>query len=87
MATINIRIDDNLKKQSEEILNEIGLSMTTALTIFLKSVVRNNGIPFTLEIPNKETLKAFEEVDDISSGKKKAKRYSSSEELRKDLKI
>jgi len=87
MATINIRIDEELKRKSEEILDEIGLGMTAALTIFLKAVVRNNGIPFNLEIPNKETLKAFKEVEDISSGKKKAKRYSSSDELRKDLKV
>ena len=87
MATINIRIDEELKRRSEEILDEIGLGMTAALTIFLKAVVRNNGIPFNLEIPNKETLKAFKEVEDISSGKKKAKRYSSSDELRKDLKV
>ena len=85
MATINIRVDDNLKKQSELIFEEIGLGMTSALTIFLKAVVRNNGIPFSLEIPNKETLKAFKEVDDISSGKKKAKKYSSVSDLRKDL--
>ena len=85
MATINIRVEDNLKKQSEKIFDELGLGMTSALTIFLKAVVRNNGIPFALEIPNKETLAAFKEVDDISSGKKKAKKYKSVNELRKDL--
>ena len=50
MTTINIRVDDELKKQSEAIFEEIGLNMTSALTIFLKAVVRNNGIPFSLEI-------------------------------------
>lgn len=85
MATINIRIDDDLKKDSEKVLGEIGLGMTAALTIFLKAVVRNNGIPFILEAPNKKTQKAFKEIDDISSGKKKAKKYSNSMELRKDL--
>lgn len=85
MATINIRIDDDLKKDSEKVLDEIGLGMTAALTIFLKAVVRNNGIPFILEVPNKKTQKAFKEIDDISSGKKKAKKYSNSTELRKDL--
>ena len=85
MATINIRIDENLKKESEKILGELGMGMTTAMTIFLKAVVRNNGIPFSLEIPNSETLKAFQEVEEISSGKVKAKKYSSSADLRKDL--
>ena len=75
MATINIRVDDQLKKQAEEVLDEIGLGMTSALTIF------------SLEIPNKKTLEAFEEVEDISSGKKNAKKYKSVQELRKDLKV
>lgn len=85
MATINLRVDEGLKKDAENIFSELGLGMTSAITIFLKAVVRNNGIPFSLEIPNKKTLKAFKEVDDISSGKVKAKKYSSAAELRKDL--
>lgn len=87
MATINIRIDDGLKRESEMILEELGLSTTAAITIFLKTLVRKNGIPFPLEIPNKATLKAFKEVEQISSGKVKAKKYSSAAELRKDLKL
>lgn len=87
MATINIRVDDGLKTKCEKIFDEIGLGMTGALTIFLKAVVRTNGIPFSLEIPNTETLKAFKEVEDISSGKVKAKKYSSVADLRKDLNV
>ena len=87
MATINIRVDENLKKQAEKIFEEIGLGMTSALTIYLKAVVRNNGIPFSLEIPNKETLKAFQEVEDISKGKVKTKKYSDSSKLRKDINL
>ena len=85
MATINIRVDEGLKKESEKIFEELGLGMTAAMTIFLKAVVRTNGIPFSLEIPNDETLKSFKEVDDISSGKVKAKKYSSVADLKKDV--
>lgn len=85
MSTINLRVDGDLKKQSEQIFQELGLGMTAAITIFLKAVVRTNGIPFSLEIPNDKTLKAFKEVEEISSGKRKAKKYSSAEDLRKDL--
>ena len=87
MATINLRVDERLKKDAENIFSELGLGMTSAITIFLKAVVRNDGIPFSLEIPNKKTLKAFKEVDDFSSGKVKAKKYSSAAELKKDLKV
>ena len=85
MPTINIRVDEKLKKDSEKIIDELGMNMTTAITIFLKAVVRNNGIPFSLEIPNEETLRAIKEIEDISSGKVKAKKYSSVAELREDL--
>ena len=87
MATINIRLDDELKRESEKIFSELGLSMTAALTIFLKTVVRTDSIPFPLEIPNKQTLKAFDEVEQIRSGKVSANKYTSTAELRKDLKV
>ena len=87
MTIINFRVDDNLKRSSEKIFSELGLNMTTALTIFLKSVVRNNGIPFPLEIPNKKTLKAFDEVDKISQGRITTKKYKNTGDLKKDLKL
>ena len=40
-----------------------------------------------IQVPNKQTLKAFKEVEKVLSGKKKTKKYSSAEELRKDLKL
>ena len=87
MATINIRVENELKEKAENVFSELGLGMTGAITIFLKAVVRTNSIPFPLEIPNEETLKAFRKVEDISSGKAKAKRHSSVAKLRKDLKV
>ena len=84
-TTINVRVDKELKNNCEKIFADLGIGMTTAIIIYLKAIERNNGIPFSLEIPNETTLKAFQEVEDISSGKKKAKRYSNVKELRKDL--
>lgn len=48
MANLNIRIDDALKKQAETVFADLGLSLSAATTIFLKQVVRCNGIPFEL---------------------------------------
>ncbi len=48
MANINIRIDDGLKRQAEQVFECLGLNMTTATTAFLKQVVRCRGIPFPL---------------------------------------
>ncbi len=86
-TTINVRVDKELKRNCEKIFKELGFGMTTAITIFLKAVERSSGMPFSLEVPNKTTLKAFQEVEDIANGKKPAKKYSSASELRKDLKV
>ncbi len=48
MANLNIRVDDDLKRQAEIVFSDIGLSLSAATTIFLKQVVRCNGIPFEL---------------------------------------
>ena len=50
MANLNIRVDDTLKKQAETIFSELGISISVATTMFLKQVVRYNGIPFELRI-------------------------------------
>ena len=84
-ATINVRVDEKLKKDCEAIFDELGFGMSTAITMFLKAVRRTNGMPFDFEIPNEVTLEAFKEGDEILAGKRKAKRYTSIAELRKDL--
>ena len=49
MASISIRIDDTLKAQAEAVLDALGMNMTTATTVFLKQVVRCNGLPFAVK--------------------------------------
>lgn len=51
---LNIRIDPELKHQAEAILSELGLPTSTAVTLFLKSVVRYGGIPFELRVKPSE---------------------------------
>lgn len=50
MANVNIRVDDELKKQAETIFSELGLSLSTATNVFYRQVVRSGGIPFDLKI-------------------------------------
>ncbi|BAL84203.1 putative addiction module antitoxin [Selenomonas ruminantium subsp. lactilytica TAM6421] len=64
--SLNLRVDAELKAQAEHIFSELGLPTSTAINMFLKSVVRHGGIPFSLrldESPNKETIRAMEEVN------------------------
>lgn len=48
MANLNIRVDDTLKQQAELIFSDLGITLSAATTMFLKQVVRYNGIPFEL---------------------------------------
>ena len=50
-ATINVRMDETLKKQLEWLCGELGMSISTAVTIFAKTAVREQCIPFELRIP------------------------------------
>lgn len=73
MAQINVRVDNDVKRNAERTLNDIGLSMSTAINIFLKTVVRENRIPFELSADpfyNQENITELEKrVSDIRSGK------------------
>ena len=67
MAQINLRIDDEIKSNAERTFESIGLSMSTAITIFLKAVIRENGIPFELKaepLGNRSTTPSVQEVTD-----------------------
>ena len=90
MATtnLNIRTDKALKDQAEKIFNELGLTMTTAINIFLRTTVRENGIPFELklEVPNDTTVAAIEEGRKLMDNPA-SPRYRSMEELKAALDI
>ena len=88
MATsnINVRVDSELKKKAEELFNELGLNLTTAINIFLRKSVNYDGIPFEVkkEIPNETTLLALREYKDMQN-EDKYKRYNSFDELLDDV--
>lgn len=48
MSQISFRIDDDLKRSAEQVLNDIGIPMSAAITVFLKKVSRERRIPFEL---------------------------------------
>lgn len=83
-ANINVRVDETLKKSAETLFEEIGMNMSTAINIFLKQAVRENGIPFQLklETPNIETIKA---IEDVENGCNLKGPFNSVAELMEDL--
>jgi len=47
-TSVTVRMDTNLKKQAEALFDDMGLTMTTAMTLFAKAVIRQNKIPFEI---------------------------------------
>ena len=61
-TSVNIRMDEDLKKQFDNFCSDVGMSMTTAFCIFAKTVVRERRIPFEIRTnePNETTYVAME---------------------------
>ena len=68
-TNLNIKTDKSVKEQSERIFSELGLNMTTAVNMFLRASIRENGIPFDLKMekPNQATIAAIKEGRQIAS--------------------
>lgn len=87
MANVNVRIDQNLKEEAEEIFSKLGITASTAINLFYKQVIRENGIPFELklDVPNRKTVKAIKESEKIAKAGKKG--CDNIEELKKELNV
>ena len=85
MAVINIRVNDEVKKEAESIFKSLGLNMSVAMNLFLKKCINEKGIPFDLKIPNREIIETMEGTNKILNGDIKRKSYKNVDELIEDL--
>jgi DNA-damage-inducible protein J len=81
-ATARALIEPKVKKEAESILKEMGLSISNSVELFYRQVVAQRGLPFELEVPNKETMKAIK-----NSRVGKGRKFITAKELYKDLGI
>lgn len=84
MTSINVRVEDDIKMQAQELFSSLGMDMSTAVNIFLRQSISFGGIPFTIRQPrfNAETEQAIREARD---GIGLSRAYSSVAELREAL--
>ncbi|MBE6133666.1 MAG: type II toxin-antitoxin system RelB/DinJ family antitoxin [Erysipelotrichaceae bacterium] len=80
-ASLCVRIDPEIKKQAEKVLEELGISVSTAINIFYKQVILHNGLPFEVNIPNKDTKDAIDEIHEMKNNKDKYKRYKTFKDI------
>lgn len=82
-----IRIDESVKKSTEIVLNEMGMSAATAVEVFFRQVLLDGKIPFEIKapnVPNKTTIAAIREGDEMLN-KRTGKRYSSTKSMFDDI--
>lgn len=82
MAVINTRVDENTKRQAQDILEKLEMSLSEAISVYLKQIIYQKGIPFDIKIPNDATIETFRKTD---AGKDLHK-VSDIEQLAKELK-
>ena len=87
-TNLNIRTDREVKIAAERIFEELGLNMTTAINIFLRQTIRENGIPFELklDVPNAVTVAAIAEGRALARDTS-VKGYSNMDDLRAALDV
>ena len=87
MALIQVRVDEDIKTEVDDLFSELGFDTPTAIRIFLKKALEYQGLPFDVKksIPNKETINAMKEAEELNQDPN-AKRYSSFSELLTEVK-
>lgn len=78
----SLRLDTDIKAKAFAVFEQIGIKPAQAFNLFLKQVVLCEGLPFSVKIPNAETLAA---IDELARGE--GTRYKNSKEMFKDLGI
>lgn len=85
MATtnINIRVDSALKQEAEALFHDLGLNMSSAITMFLRSALNHDGIPFEVKrpAPNAETIAALDEYHEMQKNPRAYKRYQTFDDV------
>jgi DNA-damage-inducible protein J len=84
-ANIQVRIDADLKRATEDALKSMGLSMSSAINLFCHQVVNQKCIPFNIvmpPVPNAATKKA---MDDTLTGKGLSRTFDTVDEMWHDL--
>ena len=83
-TNISVRIDDNLKKQFDNLCDELGLTMSTLITVFIKKTVREQGVPFAISL-NDYNHNTQRVIEDTEKGIGLSKVYDNVDDVMNDL--
>ena len=86
-VSTNIKIDPELKEQSQALFESFGLTLSAAENMFLRQAVREQAIPFRVgdPLPNAETIEAIQEVKRMKANPGLGKTYSNVDQMMEEL--
>ena len=86
-SSMHIRVEPQVKKEVERILNTLGMTSAEAINIFLKQIILNSGIPFEIKTPqfSDEMLESLAEAEEIERHPENYKSYKNLAEIMEDL--
>lgn len=85
-----VRVNDNIKKEVVPILDDLGISLSEAINMFLHQIKLNNGIPFKVKYPSvndfsDEMKESLKEAEEIMKHPENYKSYNNVKDLMEDL--
>lgn len=88
-SAINVQVNAKDKELATNILKNLGLNMSTAINMFIKQIIKKDGIPFEVTNPktSQELLEALQEgetiIQEVREGKRKG--YNNAKEMIEDI--
>ncbi len=83
-ATLTVRLDPVLKKQTEKVLSEMGLTPSQAITLFYYQVKHQQTLPFEIKLPKQPNEETVQAMDDLKK-RRNTKIFKNVDDLIADL--
>lgn len=82
-TSMSIRLDSEVKEQAQQVFNNLGMDMTTAINIFLRQAIQYQGLPFDVRLD--ENRKLLEVLTDLDQNRNMSQPFESVSDLMVDL--
>ena len=85
-SVINVNVPSDVKEEANNLFNSLGLNMSTAINMFLKKAIYEQGIPFEVNRkPSLDLSLALKELDQMEKNPKNFKVYHDVDKMLKDI--
>lgn len=82
-TSMSIRLDSEVKEQAQQVFNNLGMDMTTAINIFLRQAIQYQGLPFDVRLDDNRKLPQV--LTDLDQNRNMSQSFESVSDLMEDL--